>query len=113
MNTYDLIRASQFVASITGTACWEAISGGKRALIFGQIWYMNLPGVTRYQQGVTLEKIMENTFDHEHLEAAYSKLMGRSIPGIIGVAYSVLYDEYDEIKNAELLKDFLCKVLKL
>ena len=113
VNTYDLIKKSKFVASITGTACWEAVSGGKPALIFGRVWFMTLPGITVYRQGVSLDEIMNKVFSHKQLEDAYSELLGSSIPGIIGVAYSVLYDEYNEENNAELLLDFLRKVLKL
>ena len=113
VDTYDLIASSQFVASITGTACWEAISGGKPALAFGRIWYMNLPGITRYKKGISIEQILGNTIDHEKLEMAYSELMSRSIPGIIGLSYAAIYDEFDEMKNADLLTNFLRKVLKL
>lgn len=46
-STYDLIKHAQAVASITGTACWEALLRGKPALIFGYVWYMYCDGVFR------------------------------------------------------------------
>ncbi len=113
VNTYDLMKSAQFVASISGTACWEAISGGKPALVFGRVWYMNLPGISRYREGMTAQDVLNNRFEHEELERAYSELMSRTIPGIIGLSYAVLYPEFTEENNADLLLAFLRKVLAL
>lgn len=44
-STYDLINKSQAVATVTGTAGWEAILRGKPALVFGYIFYMYCSGV--------------------------------------------------------------------
>lgn len=113
IDTYELMRASQFVASVTGTACWESITGGKPALIFGQIWYMSYPGITVYRPDITVEEVMANAFTHEELEKAHSELHGRSIPGIIGMSYSAIYPEFDERINEDLVTDFLKKALEL
>ena len=113
IDTYDLMRASQFVASVTGTACWESITGGKPAMIFGQIWYMSYPGITVYREGLTVDDVMGNTFTHEELERAHSELHARSIPGIMGMSYAAIYPEYDEQVNQNLLTDYLKRVLGL
>ncbi|MBI3633251.1 MAG: hypothetical protein HY226_03100 [Candidatus Vogelbacteria bacterium] len=44
-DTYTLIRNSQAVASITGTACWEGLLRGKPAIVFGHAWYRDCGGV--------------------------------------------------------------------
>lgn len=46
-STYDLIKNTQAVASITGTACWEAVLRGKPAFVFGHVWHMYCEGVFR------------------------------------------------------------------
>src|SRR3989344_1999259 len=46
-STYDLIKNAQAVASITGTACWEAVLREKPSLIFGFVWFMYCEGVFR------------------------------------------------------------------
>lgn len=111
VDTYELMRTSQFVASVTGTACWESITGGKPALIFGQIWYMSYPGITVYRDGLTVDDVMNNTFTHEELERVHSELHCRSIPGIIGMSYSAIYPEFDEAVNENLVTEFLKKAI--
>ncbi len=44
-DTYKLIERSQAVATVTGTAAWEAAVRLKPALIFGHIWFQDCPGV--------------------------------------------------------------------
>ncbi len=46
-NTYELLKHSQAVATVTGTAAWEAALRSKPALIFGYMWFQNCPGVFR------------------------------------------------------------------
>jgi hypothetical protein len=46
-STFDLILNSQAVATVTGTAGWEAILRSKPALVFGSVWYMHCEGAFR------------------------------------------------------------------
>lgn len=46
-NTFELTRRSKTVATIAGTAAWEAVLRGKPALVFGYPWFMHAPGVFR------------------------------------------------------------------
>ena len=43
--TFDLIKNSQTVAAVTGTATWEAVLRGKPSLVFGYTWYEYCDGV--------------------------------------------------------------------
>lgn len=45
MDTYSLINDAEAVATITGTAGWEAILRRKPTLIFGYPWYKHAPGI--------------------------------------------------------------------
>jgi hypothetical protein len=107
VSTYDLMSNCQFVASITGTACWEAISGGKPVLVFGYAWFRKLPGVTEYADGVTLAEVMDKTFSHEQLEQAFSELISKAVPGIVDGHYRQIYEKFDIEENNRLLTDFL------
>jgi hypothetical protein len=43
-SSFDLIDRAQAVASVSGTACWEAIVRGIPALVFGESWYKGCEG---------------------------------------------------------------------
>lgn len=67
-DTYDLIEHSQFVASITGTMIYEAVCGGKPALMFGHIWYDRLPGVFKYTPDLNVDDIIKYQINHDELQ---------------------------------------------
>lgn len=81
VDTYKLIEKSQFVATITGTAAWESITGGKPALIFGHVWFETLPGIIRYHEGLKKEDILNYTFTHSDLEKAVTSLTKKLCDG--------------------------------
>lgn len=44
-DTFSLLEHARAIATITGTAGWEALLRGKRPLVFGIPWYRDCPGV--------------------------------------------------------------------
>lgn len=58
-STYDLINKSQAVATVTGTAGWEAILRSKPVLVFGYVWYMYCNGVFRVEDMISCQKAMQ------------------------------------------------------
>lgn len=52
VDSAKLIDASAAVATIGGTAGYEAILAGKPCIVFGAAWYQRLPGVVRYYPGI-------------------------------------------------------------
>lgn len=59
-STFNLIKHSQAVASVVGTACWEAVLRGKPSLVFGYVWYMYCDGVFRvYDEKTCRDAFME------------------------------------------------------
>ncbi len=113
VSTYDLMSNCQFVASITGTACWEAISGGKPALVFGYAWFRKLPGVSEYREGIQLQDIIDQSFTHEELEQAFNELISKAVPGVVDGHYRQIVDGFDIEKNNQLLTNFLRHALSL
>lgn len=45
LSTHELIKRSVMVASISGTAGFEALYYGKKSLVLGTSWYQEMPGV--------------------------------------------------------------------
>lgn len=106
-NTYLLMKNCAFVTTITGTAGWEAISGGKNALIFGNPWYKCLPGVFLYTNDFKLEDILKYEIDHSKLENELNLLLCKTGNGVIDESYSVLVEKYNVNDNATKIQAFI------
>ena len=91
VNTYDIMKNCQFVSTITGTAGWEAITGGKSVLVFGLAWYRYLSGVSIYRDGMTLEKILGNSINKATLE--------KEVYALKHTAYNFYIDCYQQSLN--------------
>ena len=103
-NTYDLIEHAEFVATITGTAGWEAITAGKKCLCFGYAWYRSLAGVIRYTANTTFEDICQYSFTKEEFDRSYDRFYRSLFPGIVaGDLFSQLKENFSpETNNAEV-----------
>lgn len=100
-NTYDLIRNAKVCATITGTVGWEAITGGKPAVIFGWgVWYKSLPGVYQFSFDLDLKNISSKKVDFEELQSKFEVLNGKLAPGIVlNEYYPSIYEGYDKEEN--------------
>jgi len=112
VDTYQLIQTCKFVATITGTAGWEAISGGKNTVIFGYSWYKNFPGVFQYSENLKVEDVLEYKIDHERLNTITNLFMKKTA---IGIYRDDLIASVENIKfeeNEANLSRFLRFILK-
>jgi len=112
INTYQLMKYSKFVSVVTGTAGWEAISGGKCSLVFGDSWYQSLPGVFKYNLNIKLDDIISYKIKHEELEKSFNILLEKSYKGVVYQDYDILVDNYSDKNNKNLLIYFLNEVIK-
>ncbi len=112
VDSYALISQSEFVATITGTAGWEAISGGKCVVTFGQSWYQNFPGVFCYRDDLSLNDILKYKIDHKKLEEAYNNFIQHTADGIVDRGYIVNYPDYSDDENAIFVEKSLEKIIK-
>lgn len=113
INSHALIRNCIFVATITGTAGWEALQVGKPALIFGKAWYSSLPGAVKYTDGLTFDEIVAKqvSHDHESLERAVGQLLSRMHEGVLDRHYKGLVPDYNNEDNALRVAETIAKLI--
>ena len=108
-NTYDLIKYSKFVSTITGTVGWEAITGGKNVLIFGYAWYRTLPGVFEYNENLKIDEILKYKIDHNELEKSFNDFYRTNLlPGVIAdQAFKFYNPDFTTEKNNDVVYNSL------
>lgn len=106
IDTYRLMSRARFVSTITGTAGWEAISGGKNVLIFGSTWYEVFPGVFKYHANLNLEEILSYEIDHDELEQAVNRYLEKITEGIFLDIDKEVLSDFDPAENEVKLEKF-------
>jgi hypothetical protein len=114
-STYRLIEKSRFVATISGTAGWEAIKGGGKCLVFGKTWYSGLPGCYTYGGDFDLKSFLgsiEEKVLFEEFQEAFNGLMSKAGRGVVDSAYSGLVADFNIQRNAKKVVDSIVEVLR-
>lgn len=109
VSTFDLIRKAKAVATVTGTAGWEAFVFGKPVIVLGNVFFNEFPNVlhlnidddTAERIGNYLDNFEPNDREIERAVTAYFDTTYRAETGDIGV--DVTDDEAAE--NARRLAD--------
>lgn len=104
-DTFDLIERCEFLATISGTAGIEALSFGKRVLIFGNAPYQSFPGVVKYHEDLTLADIESLEFTHDELEMAHAKKQHCVVEVALAQSMVGNLDTFDAEANAQRLAD--------
>jgi hypothetical protein len=107
VSTYDVMKKCRFVATVTGTAGWEAITGGKPCLIFGLAWYRKMPGVTRYSEKCSLEEILSFRFNREEVVRSFAAIYSKTRPGVIEACFASIDPDYESPRNIQHLARFM------
>ena len=110
-SSFELLGKSEFVSTVTGTAGWEAITGGKKALIFGYAWYRSLPGVFEYDEGLKFEDMINYRFDHSRLEKKLALLLTKTGKGVVESNYSCLVKNYDKYENGYKVGSLIMNII--
>lgn len=92
-STSLLLQRSCLVATVTGTAGWEALLGGKPVLVFGKPWYRSLDGVFEYSSSLDLKELSGSNLDRQAVEAGLIRLSKKTGAGRV----------YGSAKNRDLL----------
>lgn len=107
VDTYWLMENCRFVATITGTAGWESITGGKPCLFFGLAWFACIPGAVKYRNGITVEDIVNVSINSEEQMYQFSKLNNKMRNGVVDGVYRSIYPAYDSLGNSKSLLEFM------
>jgi hypothetical protein len=111
INTYDLIKNCEFVATVTGTAGWEAITGGTKVLIFGNAWYRSMPGVFQYSEDIDIQHILDAVIDHSEVEKQLALLQAKMVDGIVNPYYVNDVEGFDADVNARSVVSVVMKLI--
>jgi Capsule polysaccharide biosynthesis protein len=114
-STYKLMKRARFVATISGTACWEAIKGGKKCLIFGKAWFSRLPGVFTFTDDFDFPAFLESTrheLEFEELHDAFRGLMKRARTGVVDRDYACLVPGFELATNARKVADAILEAAR-
>jgi len=109
--SFDLIRKCHALATITGTAGWEAALMLKGVVCFGRAWYLPLPGVYAWEGPETLEKALAFEGDRQSLEQAFDALSRKTYRGVVDFDYTAIVENFDADKAARDVARSLATVM--
>lgn len=105
VSTLELSARCQMLATITGSAAYEALQMGKPVLHFGDAWFRDLPGVFDASDNAAraYHQAAEFTFDEEALRAAVADKATRLWRGVVNVLAIAEPELYDEAENRKMV----------
>ena len=115
-DSHTLIERSQTVATITGTAGWEALFRLKKPLIFGYPWYLAAPQLRRVRSVEDCRKAFAEIQREPHtkpeaLLTLLKSLEESSILAYIGIIRTHLGEYYDVPMSVEESMNVIAKVV--
>mgnify|MGYP002394844601 CR=1 FL=1 len=70
------------VATVTGTAGWEAIRDSRPCICFGHAWYLDCPGVHKFDENFDVEFVISNPPQRDKSEKFLQEVIAKSHEGI-------------------------------
>ncbi len=113
MDTIALMENAKCVVTINGTAAWEAVRGGKPAIIFGKYWYEGLPGIFKFYDGIDIKQICQYKVDRDDLNKSVYKKKMKMLPVVLYDSDIQYVKDFDMEKNKEELFHFFQYILPL
>lgn len=95
-----LIADAALVATITGTAGYEALIAGKPCVYFGEAWFEGLPGAVPFTPDLDLEALSKERVPREELDRAVDMMLSGLADGLAHPRYAVISG--DAARIAEL-----------
>ena len=109
-NIFDLIDHSLFIASVTGTICWEAVNRNKSALCFGHSWMTGCEGIYEILSYENLTKAVNSILiTKQPINLDYVKLFAKTIfdfgfQAAVGGTIQLKHKNTSPLQNALILE---------
>lgn len=101
--TNSLMQYAKMIATIVGTAGYEAVCGGRPVITFGSAWYRDLPGIYSYEDNLNIESIMSSyVYQEDALKLALTRVVENAYP-VVSSYYSQKDPGYNEDDNDQAL----------
>ena len=110
-SSYSLIQHCIAVATVTGTAAWEAVFKGIPSLLFGHQLYQHAPGIFKIQSLEDCKKAIHQIIEHKYkpsrneLKLFLTVLDEFTINGFYNPVYKKSSSPFSDEENAQLLFD--------
>jgi len=112
VDSFRLIDGSRAVATVTGTAGWEALQVGKPVFHFGDAWYRSLPGARDARDPKVLSDIASATGPtQDELSRGLRRLSTTMGCGVVNSSYTKLVGSFSAEDNAELVAESFSRYL--
>jgi hypothetical protein len=106
---FDCIDNSQFVTSVTGTICWEAVNRSKKAICFGDSWMNGCEGILTVRNNNDLKKALteiiyeKNILDINRVSLFASTISSLGFNAAVGGPTQLIHKKVSDEENAEIL----------
>ena len=94
-----LINAACLVATITGTAGYEALLAGKPCVYFGNPWYKGLPGTVQFVEGIDLSLCATTEIEQDALDQGVNALFSGMADGLIHPRYANIHAAHHHLPD--------------
>lgn len=112
ISSFELIRRCVCVATIAGTAGWEASMLGKGVIIFGVTWYSQLDGVFSWSDPDCVAKAIAHRGKRENFVAKFEAVTKKLYPGLLDRGFKSIVPEFDHQREAKKAVASLVSVLQ-
>ncbi|WP_159309684.1 hypothetical protein [Spiribacter roseus] len=110
VSTVSLLKNCSLVATITGTAGWEALLAGKPTLVFGKPWYRSLEGVFEYSGSIDIKTVSDAKPTRRAIESGLNELARKTGSGRVygsGQRQALLHSKENGILVAQSLQKYI------
>lgn len=109
--SFELIRRCACLATISGTAGWEACLMGKGVITFGVTWYSRIDGVFPWSDPDCVYKALAHVGNRARLEQTFTEVSKSLYHGTLDRDFETIVPDYDHRTEARKAVQSIVSVL--